>query len=157
MAENTNSKEKQPVAAKACPSRLDATRLVVELTESALLDNVDRVQQMLRELKTLGVQLSIDDFGTGYSSLAYLRRFALDELKIDKSFVADIAQNLDDRAIAQTILAMSQTLGFSVVAEGIETQEQLDVLRDLGCNIGQGYLFATPLSAEELVRSYCAR
>jgi len=137
--------------------RLDATRLVVELTESALLDNVDRVQQMLRELKTLGVQLSIDDFGTGYSSLAYLRRFALDELKIDKSFVADIAQNLDDRAIAQTILAMSQTLGFSVVAEGIETQEQLEVLRDLGCNIGQGYLFATPLSAEELVSRYCAR
>lgn len=111
MAEKTNSKEKQPVVAKACPSRLDATRLVVELTE----------------------------------------------LKIDKSFVADIAQNLDDRAIAQTILAMSQTLGFSVVAEGIETQEQLDVLRDLGCNIGQGYLFATPLSAEELVSRYGAR
>ncbi len=137
--------------------RLDATRIVLELTESALVENADRVQQMLRELKTLGVLLSIDDFGTGYSSLAYLRRFPLDELKIDKSFVADIGQNLDDRAIAQTILAMAQTLGFTVVAEGIETEEQLRVLRDIGCHVGQGYLFATPLPAEELVSRYCAR
>ncbi len=137
--------------------RLDATHIVLELTESALLENVDRVQQMLRELKALGIQLSIDDFGTGYSSLSYLRRFALDELKIDKSFVADIAQNLDDRAIAQTIVAMAQTLGFPVVAEGIETEEQLGVLRDIGCHVGQGYLFARPLSPEDLVASYCAR
>jgi two-component system CheB/CheR fusion protein len=136
---------------------LDATRVVLELTEGALVENADRVQLMLRELKTLGVQLSIDDFGTGYSSLAYLRRFALDELKIDKSFVADIAQNLDDRAIAQTIVAMSQTLGFSVVAEGIETEEQLLVLREIGCNVGQGYLFATPLPADELISRYCGR
>ncbi|MRR49735.1 MAG: EAL domain-containing protein [Rhodocyclaceae bacterium] len=137
--------------------RLDATKVMIELTESALLENVDRIQMMLRELKSLGILISIDDFGTGYSSLAYLRRFALDELKIDKSFVADIGRNLDDRAIAQTIIAMAQTLGFSVVAEGIETEEQLDVLRDIGCHVGQGYLFATPLSAEELVARYCAR
>jgi two-component system CheB/CheR fusion protein len=137
--------------------RLDATNVVMELTESALLENAERVQQMLRELKTLGVQISIDDFGTGYSSLAYLRRFPLDELKIDKSFVADIGTNLDDRAIAQTIIAMAQTLGFTVVAEGIETEEQLGVLRELGCHIGQGYLFATPLPADELVSRYCAR
>lgn len=134
--------------------RLDPTRLLVELTEGALVENAERIQQMLRELKTLGVQLSIDDFGTGYSSLAYLRRLPLDELKIDKSFVADIGLNPDDRAIAQTILAMAQTLGFSVVAEGIETEEQLKVLRDLGCNIGQGYLFATPLPADELISRY---
>jgi len=137
--------------------RLDATRVTIELTESALVENAERVQQMLRELKTLGVMLSIDDFGTGYSSLAYLRRFALDELKIDRSFVADIGTNLDDRAIAQTIVAMSQTLGFSVVAEGIETEEQLRVLRDIGCNVGQGYLFATPLPPDELVARYCMR
>lgn len=137
--------------------RLDATRVVIELTETALLDNVDRVQQMLRELKTLGIQLSIDDFGTGYSSLAYLRRFALDELKIDKSFVADIAQNLDDRAIAQTVMAMSQTLGFSVVAEGVESEEQLAVLREIGCNIGQGYLFARPMMPDALVKEFSAR
>ncbi len=137
--------------------RLDATRVMLELTESALVENAERVQQMLRELKSLGILLSIDDFGTGYSSLAYLRRFALDELKIDKSFVADIGQNLDDRAIAQTIVAMAQTLGFTVVAEGIETEEQLGVLHDIGCHIGQGYLFATPLTAQELVERYCAR
>ena len=81
----------------------------------------------------------------------------LDELKIDKSFVADIGQNLDDRAIAQTIMAMADTLGFSVVAEGIETEEQLNVLRDIGCHIGQGYLFATPLPPDELVSRYCGR
>jgi two-component system CheB/CheR fusion protein len=135
--------------------RLDASRVALELTESALVDDVERVQQMLRELKTLGVQLSIDDFGTGYSSLAYLRRFPLDEVKIDKSFVTDIGHNVDDRTIAQTILAMSQTMGFSVVAEGIETEEQLAVLRDMGCDVGQGYLFARPLSAEDLVSQYC--
>lgn len=137
--------------------RLDATRVALELTESALVDNVDRVMHMLRELKTLGVVLSIDDFGTGYSSLAYLRRFALDELKIDKSFVADIDQNLDDRTIAQTVMVMSQTLGVSVVAEGIETSDQLKVLKDIGCNVGQGYHFDKPLTAEELVKRYCKR
>jgi len=137
--------------------RLDATRITLELTESALVDNVERVQQMLRELKTLGVMLSIDDFGTGYSSLTYLRRYALDELKIDKSFVADIDQNLDDRTIAQTIMVMSQTLGVSVVAEGIETAEQLKVLLNLGCNVGQGYHFDKPLFADELVSRYCGR
>jgi len=137
--------------------RLDATRVALELTESALIDNIDRVKHMLRELKTLGIVLSIDDFGTGYSSLAYLRRFALDELKIDKSFVADIDQNLDDRTIAQTVMVMSQTLGVSVVAEGIETAEQLQVLKDIGCNVGQGYHFDKPLTAEELVKRYCKR
>ena len=129
----------------------------MELTEGALVENAERVEQMLRELKTLGIFLSIDDFGTGYSSLSYLRRFALDELKIDKCFVADIAENLDDRVIAQTIVAMADSLGLSVVAEGIETEEQLNVLREIGCHVGQGYLFATPLSAEDLIRQYCAR
>ena len=134
--------------------RLDASRVMLELTESALIENVDRVQSMLRELKTLGIQLSIDDFGTGYSSLASLRRFPLDELKIDKSFVNDIGSNLDDRTIAETIMAMAKTLGFSVVAEGIETDEQLKVLRAIGCDVGQGYLFARPLAAEALIRQF---
>ncbi|HEX8987605.1 MAG TPA: EAL domain-containing protein [Rhodocyclaceae bacterium] len=132
--------------------RLDASRIALELTEGALVEDVARVQQMLRELKTLGVQLSIDDFGTGYSSLAYLRRFPLDEVKIDKSFVAEIGHDVDARTIAQTILAMSQTLGFSVVAEGVETDDQLRVLREIGCDAGQGYLFSVPVSAEELVK-----
>lgn len=137
--------------------RLDASRVMLELTESALVEDVDRVQQMLRELKTLGVLISIDDFGTGYSSLAYLRRFPLDEVKIDKSFVADIGHNVDDRTIAQTILAMSQMMGFSVVAEGVETENQLRVLRDIGCNVGQGYLFAAPLAPGALIQLYDIR
>ncbi|MDD5248030.1 MAG: EAL domain-containing protein [Rhodocyclaceae bacterium] len=136
--------------------RLDATRLLLELTESALVEDADRVQLMLAELKTLGVQLSIDDFGTGYSSLAYLRRFPLDEVKIDKSFVANIGHNVDDRTIAQTILAMSQTLGYRVVAEGVETEEQLAVLREIGCDVGQGYYFSKPLAPEDLIARFCA-
>jgi two-component system CheB/CheR fusion protein len=133
---------------------LPAEHLVVELTETALMASVEQVQQGLRDLKSLGVKLSIDDFGTGYSSLAYLRRYPIDELKIDRSFVDDVAQNSDDRTIAQTIIAMSKTLGLSVVAEGIETQEQLDTLRELGCHIGQGYLFAAPMPPDEVIKRF---
>jgi two-component system CheB/CheR fusion protein len=133
---------------------LTADRLTIELTESALMQNVDEVRQVLSDIKTLGVKLSIDDFGTGYSSLAYLRHYPIDELKIDRSFVDEVAQKSDDRAIAQTIIAMSRTLGLSVVAEGIETQEQMDTLRELDCHVGQGYLFAHPLPADEVVNRF---
>jgi len=131
--------------------RLPADRVVVELTESALMGDVEQFRRILHDLKDLGLGISIDDFGTGFSSLSYLRRFPIDELKIDRSFVNDIASSSDDRAIAQTIIAMAQTLGLSVVAEGIETREQFDTLRDLGCHIGQGYLFARPLPPVELI------
>lgn len=134
---------------------LSAERLTIELTESALMTDPDQAQKLLRDLKALGVALSIDDFGTGYSSLSYLRRYPLDELKIDRSFVDEVASNPDDRAIAQTIIAMAATLGLSVVAEGIETAGQLDALRQLGCHAGQGYLFAAPLPADELTSRFC--
>ena len=133
---------------------LDGTRITLELTESALAKDADRVGQTLRDLKTLGVMISIDDFGTGYSSLAYLRRFAPDELKIDKSFIDDIEHNFDDRLIAQTILAMAKTLGFTVVAEGIEKNIQSKILSEIGCNIGQGYFYDKPLTADEIVSHY---
>jgi diguanylate cyclase (GGDEF)-like protein/PAS domain S-box-containing protein len=129
---------------------LSPDKLVVELTESAVMGDVDQVQRVLYDLKDLGLGISIDDFGTGFSSLSYLRRFPIDEIKIDRSFVDDIARSPDDRAIAQTIIAMSKTLGLSVVAEGVETQEQFGILRDLGCHIGQGYLFAKPMPASDL-------
>ncbi|MDH4217112.1 MAG: EAL domain-containing protein, partial [Gallionella sp.] len=99
----------------------------------------------------------IDDFGSGYSSLTYLRKLPINELKIPREFVAEIHRNLDDQAITKTILAMSQTLGFSVVAEGIETEAQLKVLRDLGCDIAQGYLLGMPVTAKELVEQYFSR
>ncbi|MDR3518812.1 MAG: EAL domain-containing protein [Azospirillaceae bacterium] len=130
---------------------LAADKLVVELTESTLMIDADHAQRVLYDLKRLGLAISIDDFGTGFSSLAYLRRFPIDEVKIDRSFVNDVAHNADDRAIAQTIIAMAAALGLSVVAEGIETQEQSDTLRALDCRIGQGFLFSQPLSAVELI------
>lgn len=137
--------------------RLDPGRLTIEITESALMVDPEQAQRILRDLKALGVSLSIDDFGTGYSSLSYLRRYPLDELKIDHSFVDEIASNPDDRAIAQTIIAMASTLGLSVVAEGIETQGQLEALRRLGCQKGQGYLFAAPLPADEIIPLFGAK
>lgn len=134
--------------------KLNADRVMLELTESALAEDTEQAQQMLQELKALGIKLSIDDFGTGYSSLAYLRRLPIHELKIAQHFVIDIAHSTDAQAIARTILLMSQALGFSVVAEGIETAEQLAVLRSHGCDIGQGYLFSHPLLSEDLLELY---
>jgi two-component system CheB/CheR fusion protein len=133
---------------------LDSGRVMLELTESALADDSEKTQQMLLELKSLGIKLSIDDFGTGYSSLSYLRRLPIHELKIPYTFVCDIAHNEDARSIAKSILLMAQTMGFSVVAEGVETEEQLEILRSYGCNIGQGFLVARPMSVVELISRY---
>ena len=130
--------------------QLDATLLTIELTETALMVDPDQCLRMLRDLKVLGVSLSIDDFGTGFSSLSSLRKYPIDELKIDRSFINEVGSNPDDRAITRTILAMADTLGLSVVAEGIETREQLDALNHMACPSGQGYFFAMPLSAEEM-------
>ncbi|BBE50484.1 Cyclic di-GMP phosphodiesterase Gmr [Ferriphaselus amnicola] len=134
--------------------RLDASQVMLELTESALTEDIDSIQQVLLELKSLGVKISIDDFGSGYSSLAYLRKLPINELKIPQEFVREIGHDADDQAIAKTILAMAETLGFSVVAEGIETEVQLEVLKTLGCDIAQGFLLAMPMTAEELVERY---
>lgn len=129
---------------------LPAHYIVLELTESALMIDTAKVQEILKDLKNLGVRLSIDDFGTGFSSLAYLRRYPLDELKIDRSFVDDVTEKGDDQAIAKTILSMADTLKLAAVAEGIETRAQAELLRSLGCPIGQGYLFAKPMPASEV-------
>ncbi len=136
-------------------SRLPPESLRLEVTESVVLQHGDEVMSRLRMLRDFGVQLSIDDFGTGYSSLSYLQRFRYDELKIDRSFVRDIAGG-DSLAIVETILSLASHLGIGVVAEGIETAEQLAHLRHLGCPHGQGYWFAQPLppeAAEELLVS----
>ena len=122
--------------------------LELELTESALMRQQDEVVERLRELKRLGVHLAIDDFGTGYSSLAYLQRFPVDVLKIDKRFVDNLADNADDREIATAILAMGHALGLSVLAEGVETREQLDFLQNRQCDAWQGYLCSRPVPAD---------
>jgi diguanylate cyclase (GGDEF)-like protein/PAS domain S-box-containing protein len=127
---------------------LDPRSLKLEITESAVMDNIDAATEMLEQLRALGVQLSIDDFGTGYSSLSYLHRFPINTLKVDRSFVMRMADNNENSEIVRTILMLAQNLGMDVVAEGVETREQLALLRELGCEYGQGFLFSKPVDAE---------
>jgi diguanylate cyclase (GGDEF)-like protein/PAS domain S-box-containing protein len=129
-----------------------AELLELELTESGLMENEDKAVEVLNNLRAQGVRLAIDDFGTGYSSLAYLKRFPLDVLKIDKSFIDDIPSLQDDMEITATIVAMGHILGFKVLAEGVETLEQLAFLREKGCDTYQGYIKSKPLPAEEFAR-----
>jgi EAL domain-containing protein (putative c-di-GMP-specific phosphodiesterase class I) len=105
---------------------------------------------MLRKLHDVGFRISVDDFGTGFSSLSYLKRFSVNELKIDRSFVDGIAGDAEDRSITTAIIAMARELGLKTVAEGVETAAQHEVLRKLGCNIGQGYLYSPPLAGSRL-------
>lgn len=123
---------------------LPPDRLCLELTETALMSNPEVAQEMLELLRQLGVSVAIDDFGTGYSSLAYLKRFPVDVVKIDRSFVSGLPHDLDDAAIVSTIIGLAQARQLTVTAEGIETAEQVDALRRLGCTRGQGFLFARP-------------
>ena len=123
--------------------------LKLELTESMLVDNVEDVIAKMTSLQSLGVKFALDDFGTGYSSLAYLKRLPLDQLKIDRSFVKDVLTDPNDAAIAKAILALGQTMGLSVIAEGVETEAQKDFLSSLGCHAFQGYLFGRPLPLED--------
>lgn len=129
-------------------SGLPAHCLDLELTESLMMENVEANLQCLQALKTLGMQLSLDDFGTGYSSLSSLRRFPVDRLKIDKSFVRDIARDAGAAAITQAIIRLGQILGLAVTAEGVETEEQLRFLARHGCDEAQGYYFSPPLAAD---------
>jgi predicted signal transduction protein with EAL and GGDEF domain len=129
-------------------SGLPARLLVIELTESMLVTDVGAGVAVMRELKELGVTLSIDDFGTGYSSLSYLKTFPVDELKIDRSFVCDLPGERADKAIVGAVVALGHSLGMSVTAEGVETQEQLDSLRGLRCDTFQGFLYSRPVPAD---------
>ena len=128
---------------------LDASRLELEITESMIMQNPVEAVHQLAELKALGVWLSIDDFGTGYSSLSHLKRFPLDTLKIDRSFVDGLPGDEDNAAIAEAILAMAKKLKFKVVAEGVENAAQADFLELKGCTLLQGYHFGKPVPATE--------
>ncbi|MFT7688797.1 MAG: diguanylate cyclase (GGDEF)-like protein/PAS domain S-box-containing protein, partial [Candidatus Azotimanducaceae bacterium] len=125
--------------------------LAFEITEGIAMKNVDQNIRMLEELRVLGLSISIDDFGTGYSSLAYLKRFPLNTLKIDRSFIKDITENEDDREITKAIIAMGQNLRLHVLAEGVETAEQVEFLRASGCDFIQGYYYARPLPAAQII------
>ena len=129
---------------------LDGRQLMLEITESLLMENPEEVLSILKLIKTMGPKLSIDDFGTGYSSLSMLTKFPLDELKIDRSFVDVLPGDPNGAAIVSGIIAMSHSLGLVVVAEGVEKQEQLDFLEEVGCDVYQGYLYSKPLPPEKL-------
>lgn len=132
-------------------NRLPAYQLEIELTESMLMSNTEHTRGLLRALKDLGLKLSVDDFGTGYSSLAYLKQFALDALKIDKQFIDHLTTSRKDEAIARSIIQLGHNLGMQVVAEGVETADQVEVLQQLGCDVVQGFYFGRPVPAGEVV------
>jgi EAL domain-containing protein (putative c-di-GMP-specific phosphodiesterase class I) len=124
--------------------------LKLEITESVAMQDAEATIQTLQELSDMGVQLALDDFGTGYSSLAYLNRFPIDALKIDQSFVAKLASGAENVAVVRTIIALARALNLRVTGEGIETQEQGQILQAEGCELGQGYYFGRPQTADAL-------
>ncbi len=130
--------------------KLSGDLLILEITENTIMENVDLANRSLRKLKDLGIKVALDDFGTGYSSLAYLRKLPVDFLKIDVSFVNDIDSDPEDRVITQVIIQLAKTLGLKAVAEGIENEKQLAILRDLGCDLGQGYHLCRPHEEKDL-------
>jgi EAL domain-containing protein (putative c-di-GMP-specific phosphodiesterase class I) len=127
---------------------LSPSCLVLEITESVMMDDARSSVDALRKLKDLGVRIAVDDFGTGYSSLSYLKRFPVDYLKIDRSFINGLSEDIEDAAIVQAVVTLAQTLGLQTVAEGVETTQQVSYLRALGCTLVQGYCFSKPLVSE---------
>jgi EAL domain-containing protein (putative c-di-GMP-specific phosphodiesterase class I) len=138
----------QRVAGILKETGLDASSLRLELTESMIVEDAKSTAAMLAELRALGVQVQIDDFGTGYSSLGYLQRLPIDTLKIDRTFVSRIGKDGNGSEIVRTILTLAHDLGMKVVAEGIETDEQLAKLNAMECEYGQGYLFTKPINSQ---------
>jgi EAL domain-containing protein (putative c-di-GMP-specific phosphodiesterase class I) len=138
------------LSADIAASGLEPSQLVLEITESVIMHDMEQAASKLRAVKSLGVRLALDDFGTGYSSLSYLRRFPVDVVKIDRMFVDEIEKDDGAAALVQAILRLGKGLSFEVVAEGIETEAQMMRLVELGCFYGQGYFLARPLSSTEL-------
>jgi EAL domain-containing protein (putative c-di-GMP-specific phosphodiesterase class I) len=127
-------------------------KLEIELTESTLVEDSEAVVKIMQSLHAMNVRVAIDDFGTGHSSLRYLKRFSIDTLKIDRSFVRDIPNDLEDNAIAIAVIALGRAMGLKVVAEGVETTEQASFLREHGCDEIQGYLLSRPVPAEQFAQ-----
>ncbi|NQU72339.1 MAG: EAL domain-containing protein, partial [Rhodospirillales bacterium] len=130
---------------------MDPSCLELEITEGMMIEQVDAVIENLRQIRDNGIGLAIDDFGTGYSSLAYLKRFCVDRVKIDRTFINDINDNRDVLAITEAIISMGHALGLKVIAEGVETEAQLELLRRKKCDEFQGYLFARPMPPAEFI------
>jgi EAL domain-containing protein (putative c-di-GMP-specific phosphodiesterase class I) len=131
---------------------VDPARLKLELTESVVLSDMNDVVAKMHALKILGVSLSMDDFGTGYSSLSYLKKLPLDQIKIDQSFVRDMTIDQNDQVMVQAIIGMTKNFGLNVIAEGVETEAQLNLLKHMGCLVYQGYLFSKPVPVEQFLK-----
>ena len=138
-------------------SGFDPNYLEFEITETAVMKNAERAIEIMRRLKKMRIQIAIDDFGSGYSSLAYLKRFPVDRLKIDQSFVREAVAESTDAAIIKAIITLGQTLRLKVIAEGVETEEQLSLLRLLKCDEIQGYLYSRPLPPDALIQLFAAQ
>jgi EAL domain-containing protein (putative c-di-GMP-specific phosphodiesterase class I) len=130
--------------------------VTLEMTESVFMDDGKANARVLNRLHDLGLKIAIDDFGTGYSSLSYLRRFPIDVIKVDRSFVGGLLESREDRAVTKAMIDLAHNLDLDLIAEGIETAEQLDLLRDLGCRLGQGYLLHRPMSVDAIAERYPA-
>ena len=133
---------------------IEPTKIEIEITERFLMEQTVANINLLQNFRNYGFQISIDDFGTGYSSMSYLKQLPVDTIKIDKSFVDDIKEGSDDNVIIEAIIALSKTLGYSIVAEGIETEEQEQFLAQVNCDLGQGYLFSKPITCEEIIERF---
>jgi diguanylate cyclase (GGDEF)-like protein len=141
------------VAAVLDRTGVDPSRVALEMTESVLMRDAEETLSVLRALKDLGVRLHVDDFGTGYSSLSYLKRFPVDAVKVDRSFVDGLANDPEDIAIVEAIISLAHTLGIEVIAEGVESLPQLQALQAMGCESAQGYLFSRPVPAQDVART----
>lgn len=126
-----------------------ASNVALEITETILMRDVEDTLVVLHQLRQLGVQLHVDDFGTGFSSLSYLKRFPVDALKVDRSFVSGLGVEAEDRAIVQAVVALADALGLETIAEGVEDADQCAALEEIGCSAAQGYLFSRPLAADD--------
>ncbi|MFZ8977539.1 MAG: EAL domain-containing protein [Pseudohongiellaceae bacterium] len=131
-------------------SGISPESIALEITEGIAMKNLERNSQMLSELKELGLSISMDDFGTGFSSLSYLKRFPLDTIKIDRSFINEIHESSDDQEITRAIIAMGQSVKLKTLAEGVETDEQLEILRSYGCDYIQGFFYGKPMTAGDM-------
>jgi EAL domain-containing protein (putative c-di-GMP-specific phosphodiesterase class I) len=134
---------------------LRAQALELELTETAATQDSDRTFALFKELRALGVSLAIDDFGSGYSSLSYLKNLPFDKLKIDREFVVEIHLRKDSQAICRSLIELTRGLGLQILAEGVESLDEVEMLRNFGCSIFQGFFFAEPLASDQFVK--CAR
>ena len=130
----------------------DINKLELELTESSIMDDAESSVESMRILTAMGINISIDDFGTGYSSFSYIKQFSIDKLKVDRAFIKDTPVDQDDVAIVEAIIAMAHKLKLKVVAEGVETHEQLEFLKSAKCDVIQGYFLGKPMSADEATK-----